>query len=196
MRKTRVWIALGCCLFALSQFASAQSARKPGLWEVTTTMNMGGQQMPAMQMPPNAQMPQLPPGVQLPPGMQMPQMPAGGGSPFGPHTTEICVTQAMIDKYGGPSPTPPSHNSDCKMTGISIKATGMSATMVCTGQLSATGTVEAVFTSATTSSTKVHIVGTMEHGTNSMPVDMSIQATSVYKGPDCGSVKPIAMPSN
>ena len=160
-------------------------------------MNMGGMQMP--QMPPNAQMPQniqLPPGVQLPPGMSMPQMPAGGGSPFDPDTTQICVTQAMIDKFGGPVASPPSHNSDCKMTGISIKPTGMTATMVCTGQLSATGTVEATFTSATTSTTNVHLKGTMQHGPNSMPIDMSMQATSTYKGPDCGSVKPIVLPSN
>ena len=59
MRKTRVWITIGCCLFTVAQFAWAQGARKPGLWEMTTTMNMAGQQMP--------QMPQLPPGVQLPP---------------------------------------------------------------------------------------------------------------------------------
>lgn len=84
MRKTQVWIAMGCCLFAVAQFGWAQGARKAGLWETTTSMSFGGQQMPQMpanaqmpQMPPNAQMPQLPPGTKLPPGMQMPQMPQG-----------------------------------------------------------------------------------------------------------------------
>jgi hypothetical protein len=176
MRKTRLWIAMGCCLFAATQFASAQSSRKPGLWEVTSTMNMAGMQMP-----------QLPPGVQMPPG--------AGGSPFGPHTTQICVTQAMIDKYGGPTATPPSRNSDCKMTDISIKPTGMTATMVCTGQMNGTGTVEATFTDANTAHTKVHLTGTMQMGPNSRPVDMTMDSTSVYKGPDCGSVKPIEMPT-
>jgi hypothetical protein len=42
----------------------------------------------------------------------------------------------------------------------------------------------------------MHIKGTTTHGANSMPIDMSMSATSVYKGPDCGSVKPIQMPSN
>ncbi|MGA3082594.1 MAG: DUF3617 domain-containing protein [Terracidiphilus sp.] len=191
MRKTRVWIAMGCCLFVATQFASAQSGRKPGLWEVTTTMNMAGMQMP--QMPANAQMPQLPPGVKLPPGMQMPS--GAGGSPFGPHTTQICVTQAMIDKYGGPTATPPSRNSDCKMTDISIKPTGMTATMVCTGQMNATGTVVATFTDANTTHSKVHITGTMQMGPNSRPVDMTMDSTSVYKGPDCGSVKPFEAPA-
>jgi hypothetical protein len=194
MRKTRVWIAMGCCLFAATPFVSAQSGRKPGLWEVTSTMNMSGQQMP--QMPPNVQMPQnmqLPPGVKLPPGMQMPS--GGGGSPFGSHTMQICVTQAMIDKYGGPSPSPPNHNSDCKPTDISVKSTGMTATLVCTGQMNGTGTVESTFTDANTTHTKVHMTGTMQMGQNSRPIDMTVESTSVYKGPDCGSVKPFEMPA-
>jgi hypothetical protein len=35
----------------------------------------------------------------------------------------------------------------------------------------------------------------MERGPNPMPIDMSMQATSVYKGPDCGTVKPIDIPT-
>jgi hypothetical protein len=101
----------------------------------------------------------------------------------------------MIDKYGGASPTPPSQNSDCKMTDISIKPNGMTATMVCTGQTNATGTVEATFTDANTTHTKVHITGTKQMGQNSRPIDMTMESTSVYKGPDCGSVKPIEMPT-
>lgn len=185
MEKRRNWIAIGCCLFAISLLAWAQSARKAGLWETTTTMSMAGMQMPAMQMPP---------GVQMPPGMQMP---AGHGSPFGgPMTTQVCVTQEMIDKFGGPTAAPPSHNSDCKMTDISLKANSMTATMVCTGKMNATGTVESTWNDAITTHTKVHITGTMQMGQNSRPVDMTMQSTSVYKGPDCGSVKPPPMPMN
>jgi hypothetical protein len=32
-------------------------------------------------------------------------------------------------------------------------------------------------------------------GSSSRPMDVTIQATSVYKGPDCGTVKPFAMPA-
>lgn len=179
MRKTQFLIALACCFLTVALAASAQSGRKPGLWEVTTTMSFGGQQMP--------QMPQLPPGVQMPQGM---------ANPFGPRTTQVCVTQDMINKYGGPSPSAPNKNADCKMTNISLKPNGMTATMVCTGQMNATGQVEATFVDANTTNTKMHITGTMQHGPNSTPVDMSMSATSVYKGPDCGSVKPMQMPSN
>ena len=62
MRKTRVWITMCFCLFAAAFFASAQSTRKPGLWEMTTTMTW--QQSP------------MPPGAQAPPGAAF----GGGGN--------------------------------------------------------------------------------------------------------------------
>jgi len=179
MHKTRTWITMGCCLFAVALFAWAQSGRKAGLWEITTTMTMGGQQMP-----------QLPPGVTLPPGMKMPSS-FGGGMPI-----QVCVTQAMIDKYGGAAPSTPSKNADCKVTDVSIQSSGMTAKINCTGQMTATGTVESTFVDANTTNTKMHITGTMQHGSNSMPVDMTMQSTSVYKGADCGSVKPLPLPKD
>ncbi len=183
MSKTRVWIPLCCCVLTVAALSQAQSGRKPGLYEVTSQMSMGGAGAP--QMP---QMPQLPPGTQLPPGMQMPQ------SPYAPHTTQVCVTQEMIDKYGGPSPA--LHHGQCQITDISKEANGMTAKMTCTGQLNATGAVETTWTDANTSQTKVHITGTMQMGQNSQPLDMTVQSTSVYKGPDCGDVKPPPMPAS
>jgi len=178
MNKTRAWTMVGCCLIALAALAWSQSQRKAGLWEVTSQMNMAGA----------PQMPQMPPGVQLPPGMSMP------ASPFAPHTTEVCVTQAMIDKYGSPYSNPP--NGSCKVTNISMRPDGMSATVTCTGQMNATGTVETTFVDANTTKTNMHITGTMQMGPNSRPIDMTMQSTSTYKGPDCGSVKPMVMPAS
>ena len=124
------------------------------------------------------QMPQMPAGMQMPPGMEMPQM----ASPYAPHTTEVCVTQAIIDKYGGPSPAP--QRGQCQVTDISMKNNGMTAKITCTGQMNATGTVETTWTDANTSQSKVHITGTMQMGSNSQPMDMTMQSTSVYKGAD------------
>ena len=73
MRKTRVWITMGCCLFALAVFAWAQSNRKPGLWEMTT--NMTWQQSP------------MPPGMTMPPGAHSP---FGGG----PITAQVATANA------------------------------------------------------------------------------------------------------
>ncbi len=176
MNKTRVWTIVGCCGLALAVLAWGQSKQKPGLWETTTQMSMAG-------MP---QMPQLPPGTQLPPGVQMP------ASPFAPHTSEVCVTQAMIDKYGSPYSNP--QRGDCQVTDIVMKPDGMTAKIVCTGQMNATGTVQTTFVNSNTTKTNVHITGTMQMGSNSRPMDMTMQSTSTYKGPDCGSVQPLPMP--
>lgn len=179
MSRTGVWTAVGCCLIAMSTWAQAQK-QKPGLWEVTTQMSMNGASAP--------QMPQMPPGVQLPPGINMPS------SPYAPHTSQVCVTQAMIDKYGGPSSTPP--NGNCKVTDVVMKPDGMTANITCTGTMNTTGTVQSTWTAdGSTTSTTIHMTGTMQMGPHSGPIDMTINANSTYKGSDCGSVKPVTMPT-
>ncbi|MGA2216690.1 MAG: DUF3617 domain-containing protein [Terracidiphilus sp.] len=170
MPSNRTLITVGCCLLALAVSASAQTNRKPGLWETTTTMTW--QQSP------------LPPGMQAPPG-----------SPFGgaPHTTQVCVTQAMIDKYG--APVPGSSRGNCQITNVSLKLTGMTATMVCSGQFSGSGTVESNWTMPDHAKGKVHFTGTMTMGPNTRPIEWTSESESVYKGPDCGSVQPLPMPA-
>lgn len=76
MRRSRVWIAISCCVVALAVVAWAQG-RKAGLYDVTT--NMTWQQSP------------------FPAGM-------GPGMGGGPHTSQVCVTQEQIDKYNGVPP--------------------------------------------------------------------------------------------
>jgi polyisoprenoid-binding protein YceI len=101
----------------------------------------------------------------------------------------------MIDKFGGPNPAPANPHADCKVTNVVQKSNGMSANITCTGQMNATGTVESTYVDANTTKSAIQITGTMEMGGKSNPVDMSMQSTSVYKGPDCGSVKPMTMPT-
>ncbi len=171
MKKTSVLIAISC-FCALAALAWAQSSQKPGLWEVTSTMTW--QKSP------------------LPPGMTMP---AGAHSPFGggAHTSQVCITQAMIDKYGT---TPPQSQAECKLTNISKKDHGMTGDWNCTGRMAGKGTVEATWTDPDHSTSKVHFVGSMQMGPNATPVEYTIEASSVFKGADCGSVKPIEMPKN
>ena len=172
MRKTFVWITLGCCLMAVALVAWAQGTRKPGLWEMTATMTW--QKTP------------LPPGV---------TMPAGMASPFAAttHTSQMCITQAMIDKYG--APVPPGQG-DCKVTNIVMKPTGMTADMVCTGKMNATATIVTTWSDANSSKSNVHFTGSMQMGPNATPIEFTIESLSVYKGADCGSVKPLPMPSD
>jgi hypothetical protein len=173
MRKTRVWITMGCCLLTMALFAGAQANGKPGLWEMTSTMTWQKSPMPA--------------GMNMPPGMS---------SPFGAstHTMQVCLTQAMIDKYG--SPMPQSRNNQCQVSNVQMKANSMTGDWICTGQMAGKGTVESSWTDSDHSTTKVHFAGNMQMGPNATPVEYTIESTSVYKGPDCGSVKPAQMPSN
>ncbi len=159
MHKTRVLITVCFCLFAMTLFAGAQSLRKPGLWEMTTTMSW--QQ------------------AGMPPGMT--------------HTTQVCLTQAMINKYGAPVPQ---SNNDCKISNVVLHATSMTADMVCSGRMAGKATLESSWTDPNHAIGKMHFVGTMQMGPNSRTVEYTVNSSSVYKGPDCGSVAPLPMPQN
>jgi hypothetical protein len=171
MRKFRLWVPVGCCLTASALLLIAQADRKPGLYE--TTSNMTWQQSP------------LPPGVQMPPGANSP---FGGG----PHTSQVCVTQDMIDKYGGPVPQ---SRGDCQVKNMNKTASGMTADYVCTGHMNGTGKLEASWTEAGQSHSKIHFTGTMQIGQRSAPIEWTIDTTSTYKGADCGTVKPMTVPA-
>ena len=105
-----------------------------------------------------------------------------------PHTMKVCVTQAEIDKYGT---APPQARGNCKIENVVKKANGMTAEEVCTGTMSGKGDIRASWTDASHTTTKVHYVGAMKMGSESKPVEWTVQSSSVYEGPDCGKVKPM-----
>lgn len=157
MTMAHLSILLAACLLIGAGFANGQT-KKPGLWEITTTMSW--QQSP---------------------------FPAGMNPGGGPHTTQICVTQAQIDKYGS---VPPEVHGDCKVTNIVKKANGMTAEMVCSGHLSGKGNIVASWTDAEHSTSKVHFVGTMQMGPHSQPYEWTANSAAVFKSADCGAVRP------
>ena len=166
MRKFRFWVPVAGCMVGCALLLMAQANRKPGLYEMNSTMTWQQSPMPA--------------------GMQMP-----GSSP---HTQQVCITQAMIDKYDGP---PPQSRGECQMKNMVKNPDGMSADYVCTGHIAGTGKVEAHWTETGESHSKIHFTGTLEMGQRgSHPVEWTMETTSVFKGSDCGSVKPLAMPAD
>lgn len=114
----------------------------------------------------------------------MPNMPMAGS-----HTTQVCVTQAMIDKYGGPYSNP--QTAQCQVTNVSLTASGMTANLTCTGRMNMTGTVQTTFVDANTTKTNMQLNMAMPNG---QAMTMTMNSTSVYKGADCGSVQPLPMP--
>jgi Protein of unknown function (DUF3617) len=167
MHTTRIRIMLGCSFLAVSVFVWAQT-RKPGLWEITTTTTWQQSPMPA--------------GTPAPPN-----------SPFagGPRTTQVCLTQEQIDKYGSPLPQ---MRGDCSVTNIVKKPTGMTADMACTGRMTGKGTVESTLIDGEHAKGKVHFTGSLQAGANPRPVEWTSESTSVFKGADCGDVKPLPVP--
>jgi hypothetical protein len=157
MNKAHVLIVFAVTLIATALSADAQT-KKAGLWEISTTMSW--QQSP------------------FPAGMN-----PGGGM----HVTQICVTQAQIDKYGS---VPPEVHGDCKVSDVVKKTNGMTAEMICTGHLSGKGSIVASWTDAEHSTSQVHFVGTMQMGPRSQPYEWTASSTAVFKKSDCGSVKP------
>lgn len=170
MRTMRLWILVACCVLATAMFLIAQPQKHPGLYETTSTMTW--QQSP------------LPPGMQLPPGVQ---------SPFSgsTHTAQVCITQEMIDRFGGPAPQT---RQGCQLASVVKTAGGMTASLVCTGMMSGKGTVESSWSEGGTSKSKLHFTGAMQMGQRSTPVEWTVESTSTFKGPDCGDVKPIQIP--
>ncbi len=172
MQVRKTVLAVGAGVLLLTIPAWAQNPRKPGLWEITTTMTW--QQSP------------------FPAGMQMPPQAAAafGGAP---HTVQYCLTQQMIDKFGAPMPQQ-SPRQTCQVANVQKTANSMTADWICTGAMNGKGSMESHWSDDGTATGKLHFVGTMQMGPNPTPIEWTTQSTSVYKGPDCGSVQPPPMP--
>jgi hypothetical protein len=160
-------MVLGCC-FGIAMSAMAQG-QKAGLWEVTSAMTW--QQSP------------------FPAGMSGgPNSPFGGGT----HTNTVCITQEQIDKFGAP---PPQTRGDCQVANVAKSASGMTAEITCTGNMTGKGTVVATWTDAEHTISKVHFTGTLQAGPSPKPVEWTVSSTSVFKSADCGDVKPLVVPA-
>ena len=169
MRKASLWIFLCCTTCALAVLAFAQGRQKPGLWNVTTAMTW--QQSPFPD--------------------DMPGNPVAAMSQ--PHTTQVCVTKDMIDRYGGPLPQ--SRNNECQAQNVKMAANGMTADWLCNGAMKGKGTVTSTWTDENHIATKVHFTGTMQLGPQLKQVEFTTDMTSIYKTADCGEVKPVEMPN-
>jgi len=109
-------------------------------------------------------------------------------APVAARTRQVCLTQEMIDKYGAIIPERMTHL--CQLTNVVKKPGGMTADMVCSGHLTGKGTLEVTWTDSEHATGKLHFSGTMQPGDEPIKVEWSAVTDSVYKGPDCGDLKP------
>jgi hypothetical protein len=173
MPNNRTSIALGCCFFAMTVSAWAQS-RKTGLWELTTVQTW--QQSP------------FPPGA----AGAAPGGDANSSSAGGTYTKLVCLTQQEIDKYGAIVP----RTRGCQVTNVVKKSGGMTADWVCTGAISGKGTMESHMVDSDHAKGTLHFVGTLQARPNAKPIEWTTQSSSVFKSADCGDVKPVPLPDD
>ena len=164
MLKTSAWMVMSYCALAVAGMAFAQARPKPGLWEMTT--NMTWQVFP------------------YPAATDMPDV-------FRGYPIKVCVTQEMIDQYGAPLPP---HNKECQASNVKISDDGMEADWVCRGTTTGKGTVRSSWMDENHVTTRIHFIGTMRTTPLPQPAEWTRVTTSVYKGSDCGKVKPLVQP--
>ena len=138
---------------------------RAGLWNISTTMDMGGVQMPPEAM---ARMKEM--------GMKMPSAQT--------FNTQMCMTQAEVD-----SDKPPpmgQKDSGCASHIVSQTGTSMTAEMVCNGDMKGTGRMQIAYSSPE------HYAGSYSFKGAVHGHDMN--TSSSFKGDwvkaDCGTVKP------
>jgi len=137
---------------------------KAGLWHVSTTMDMGG-----VQMPPEARGRMKAMGVKMPSAQTF--------------NTQICMTQADADSD---KPPPMGRDTGCTAHIVSQTSSAMTSETVCNGEMKGTGRVQIAYSSPEHYAGSYSFKGVV-HG-------HEMNTTSSFKGdwvkPDCGAVKP------
>jgi hypothetical protein len=149
------------CFIAAAVIQAKAQTRKAGLWELTTTQTY--QQSP---------------------------FPAGAAPSGAPRTTEVCLTQQQIDRYGAIVP----QIRGCQITNVVKKPGGMTAEMTCTGFMNGKAVMESSSDDGIHATGKIHFVGSVGTGSNAKPAEWSTASTAIFKSADCGDVKPTPMP--
>lgn len=107
---------------------------------------------------------------------------------YPPRTSQVCLTQEMIDKYG--AIVPENLTRACQLVNVVKKPGGMTADMVCSGPIVGKGTLEINWSDSEHAKGNLHFSGKIRPGQDEIKIEWSAASSSVYKGPDCGTVKP------
>jgi hypothetical protein len=172
--RTSVSMIAICAAVALPLLAAEKLSAKTGLWETTTTMNMGGAAMPAMSAIPPEMLANLPPAQRA----QMEQaMKVMSGQPI---TVKSCVTEKDLEQ--GAFRQQAQQDMQCTFAAVSSTPKRQETTFQCT---TPTGPADGKLTVEVIDAT--HAKGTMQVKAMQMSIESKFE--SKWLGADCGATK-------
>lgn len=150
---------------------------KPGLWETTSTTDMGG--MPAMPQIPADKLAQLPPDQRA----RIEAMMKGRGAT--PNVSKVCLTKEALAKALSFT----QNNNNCTQKVTTLSASKQEVHFECTGQFKGAG--DLIIERLDSEHAKGDMVMKGEGGRGGTPMSMKMSFTTKYLGADCGDVKPM-----
>jgi len=105
---------------------------------------------------------------------------------YPPHTTQVCLTQAMIDQYGA---IVPDNLYSCQVIHVVKRASGMSADISCSGGIAGKGTLEVNWTDSEHTKGRIQFSGSLHPADKEIKIEWNTETASVYKGPDCSAAE-------
>ena len=176
--------ATASILLAATFCATAQN-QKPGLWEMTTQVQSGGQDMGAAMAKMQKQLESMPPeqrkmmqDMMAKQGVQMGNSGAGGVS------VKICMTKDMIEQAAMAKPSEHCTHSLSPRIGNTQRFTYSCTQPPSQGQGEVTYLSPEAYTTKLTSTSSV----------GGKPSTMDMQSSGRWLGSDCGQIKPFKMP--
>ncbi|HKQ46102.1 MAG TPA: DUF3617 domain-containing protein [Rhizomicrobium sp.] len=159
------------CAVVIAPAAAWSGHGRPGLWKITSSM----------EMPNMPQMPQMPPeamAMMKARGMQMPGM---GGAPI---VTEICMTQEQVNADRPPALN--NHAENCTTKILNQSATSVTAETTCHGRMEGVGRSQMSWRGTDHYEGTYSFKGRMEGRAHAM----TTRFTGDFVKSDCGAVKP------
>jgi hypothetical protein len=113
---------------------------------------------------------------------------------YPPRTMQVCLTQEMIDKYG--AIVPDNLTRACQLENVVKKPGGTTADLTCSGFIMGKGTLVVSWSDSEHTKGNIHFSGTIRPGDNEIKIEWNAATSSVYKGSDCGTLKPAQPPQS
>lgn len=165
MRKAGLVIPFAWFIFSAAVLVFAQDRDKDssshhygkaGLWEVTSSM--AWQKAPALRAG------------------------APGGPPAaGSHTTQVCLTQQMVDAGA----LFPQSRGQCQIQNKVVKPGSLTANYVCTGRMKGMGNLETTFPDLEHVNGSIHFVGSLDVNGHGQPIEWTTSSNAVFKSATC-----------